>query len=153
MQSSSRASVNIPQPQNTPFTTSYFLNIFRSSILVVTPCSLYPTTQCHNHKTTIWAPHILGNIQKYKEFLDRTQGWSTYFWRRNKSLLPAGIRSMDGPGHSLVTTLNKLSQLTKTGKIYNKKVNSQVLKKCNSKSHTKLLKKKQQLGRNIATIP
>jgi len=150
MQSSSRASVNIPQPQNTPFTTSYFLNIFRSSILVVTQCSLYPTTQCHNHKTTIWAAHFLGNIQKYKEFLDRTQGQSVYFWRRNKSLLPAGIRSMDRPGHSLVTAMTKLSRLTNTGKICNNKNNSQVLKKCNPK---KLLKKKQQLGRNIATIP
>lgn len=153
MQSSSRASVNIPQPQNTPFTTSYFLNIFTSSILVVTPCSLYPTTQCHNHKTTIWALHFLGNIQNFKEFLDRTQGRSVYFWRKNKSLLPAGIRSMDHPGHSLVTTLTKLSQLTKTGKIFNNKVNSQVSKKCNPKSHKKLLKKKEQLGRNIATIP
>jgi len=36
---------------------------------------------------------------------------------------------MDRPGRSLVTTLTKLSRLTKTGKIYNSKVNSQVLKK------------------------
>jgi len=39
---------------------------------------------------------------------------------------------MDRPGCSLVTTLTKLSWLTKTGKIYNNTVDSQVLKKVQS---------------------
>lgn len=60
---------------------------------------------------------------------------------------------MDRPGSSLVTTMTKLPQLKMTGEIYNNKVNSQVLKKCNPKSHTKLLKKKERLGRNFAPSP